>query len=205
MGRGALILVEGLDRAGKTTQTSELVTRLRNEGLNVELIKFPDRTTPIGKLINSYLVDKSFQLSDESAHLLFSANRWELSRGIKEKLHNGTIVVLDRYVYSGVAYTAAKGLDAQWCLNPDIGLPRPDLTIFLNLNDSQSSRGGFGDERYEVTEFQQQVKLQFEKFFNEPNWNTLVVDGKNIKEVAEEVWPLVQEVLSKDLKQVELF
>lgn len=41
MGRGALILVEGLDRAGKTTQTSELVTRLRNEGLNVELIKFP--------------------------------------------------------------------------------------------------------------------------------------------------------------------
>lgn len=156
-------------------------------------------------MINSYLVDKSFQLSDESAHLLFSANRWELSRGIKEKLHNGTIVVLDRYVYSGVAYTAAKGLDAQWCLNPDIGLPRPDLTIFLNLNDSQSSRGGFGDERYEVTEFQQQVKLQFEKFFNEPNWNTLVVDGKNIKEVAEEVWPLVQEVLSKDLKQVELF
>lgn len=120
-------------------------------------------------------------------------------------MHNGTIVVLDRYVYSGVAYTAAKGLDAQWCLNPDIGLPRPDLTIFLNLNDSQSSRGGFGDERYEVTEFQQQVKLQFEKFFNEPNWNTLVVDGKNIKEVAEEVWPLVQEVLSKDLKQVELF
>ncbi|ODV73748.1 bifunctional thymidylate/uridylate kinase [Cyberlindnera jadinii NRRL Y-1542] len=205
MGRGALILVEGLDRAGKTTQTSELVTRLRNEGLNVELIKFPDRTTPIGKLINSYLVDKSFELSDESAHLLFSANRWELSRGIKEKLHNGTIVVLDRYVYSGVAYTAAKGLDAQWCLNPDIGLPRPDLTIFLNLNDSQSSRGGFGDERYEVTEFQQQVKLQFEKFFNEPNWNTLVVDGKNIQDVAEEVWPLVQEVLSKDLKQVELF
>lgn len=100
--------------------------------------------------------------------------------------------MLDRYVYSGVAYTAAKGLDRNWSLSPDIGLPKPDLTIFLNLNDT-SDRSGFGDERYEVKEFQLKVKHQFELFFDEPNWQTVVVDGKTIEQVEEEIWGIVTE------------
>ncbi|CCH43612.1 hypothetical protein BN7_3165 [Wickerhamomyces ciferrii] len=169
MSRGALILIEGLDRAGKTTQTERLVERLKKEGKDVELIKFP-------------------------AHLLFSANRWELANVIKDKLTQGKYIVLDRYVYSGVAYTAAKGLDHQWCLNPDIGLPKPDLTLFLKLNDS-SNREGFGDERYEVKEFQLKVRQQFEKFYNESNWNTIIVDGKNIEQVENEIWNLLEKKL----------
>lgn len=124
--------------------------------------------------------------------MLFSANRWELANSIKSKLREGKTLVLDRYVYSGVAYTAAKGLDRQWSLNPDVGLPKPDLTIFLNLNDS-SDRSGFGDERYEVKEFQLKVKHQFELFFNEPNWETIVVDGKNIEQVESEIWAIINE------------
>lgn len=125
---------------------------------------------------------------------MFSANRWELAEVIKSKLREGKTIVLDRYVYSGVAYTAAKGLDRQWCLDPDVGLPKPDLTVFLNLNDS-SNRAGFGDERYEVQEFQLKVKHQFELFFIEENWNTVVVDGKNIQEVEKEIWTIVEEKL----------
>lgn len=143
------------------------------------------------------MVDKAFQLSDESAHLLFSANRWELADVIKSKLAAGVNIVLDRYVYSGVAYTAAKGLDRQWCLNPDIGLPRPDVTLFLNLLDA-STRKGFGDERYEVSEFQAKVKQQFLQFFNEEEWHTLVVDGKSIDEVHAEIWAIVEKVLKTE-------
>jgi dTMP kinase len=149
-------------------------------------------------------VDKSFQLSDESAHLLFSANRWELAQVINAKLEEGINIVLDRYVYSGVAYTSAKGLDRQWCLNPDLGLPKPDLTVFLNLEDRES-RAGFGEERYEVSDFQKKVELQFRQFFDEENWNTLVVDGKGIAEVESEVWELVQEVLSNELQEIKTF
>ena len=71
----------------------------------------------------------------------------------------------DRYAYSGVAYTSAKGIDFNWCLESDVGLIKPDLVIYIEVEMSTiSSRAGFGGERYEKTEFQTKVKDQFTKF-----------------------------------------
>jgi dTMP kinase len=144
-------------------------------------------------MINKYLTDKTFQLKDQAAHLLFSANRWELVNSIEEDLKNGVTVILDRYVYSGVAYSAAKGLDFDWCLNPDKGLPKPDVTVFLKFKDDgeHTSREGFGDERYEVAEFQAKVRKMFEKFQGNEEWNVLYVDGMKIEEVEEKIWNIV--------------
>ena len=69
--------------------------------------RFPDRTTNIGTIINSYLGCKK-ELEDHVVHLLFSANRWELQKEILETLESGTSVCIDRYAYSGVAFSAAK-------------------------------------------------------------------------------------------------
>ncbi|KAH3661517.1 hypothetical protein OGAPHI_006365 [Ogataea philodendri] len=204
MTRGTLIAIEGLDRTGKTTQTTKLINRLAQDGKDVELIKFPERTTAIGKIINTYLTDKTFQLSDESAHLLFSANRWELSQKIYDLLDQGKTVVLDRYVYSGVAYSSAKGLLFDWCYSPDIGLPRPDVVIFLKFKEEENfEREGFGDERYEVAEFQQKVKIQFEKFSGQDNWKPVFVDGKNIEEVGELVWKCYTDATKQALGPVQ--
>lgn len=74
--RGALIVLEGLDRSGKTSQSSRLLTYLEGRGHSVELWRFPDRSTSVGQMISSYLSNKS-QLDDHTIHLLFSANRWE--------------------------------------------------------------------------------------------------------------------------------
>ena len=71
---------------------------------------FPNRETATGTLIDLYL-RKQIELPDETVHLLFSANRWEASRGIVADLAAGTHLVCDRYAFSGVAYSAAKGLD----------------------------------------------------------------------------------------------
>ena len=194
--RGALIAIEGLDRTGKTTQTERLLAKLKELNIKHKLVKFPKRDTQIGKLINTYLTEKSFQLSDQAAHLLFSANRWEIIDEIKKDLQDGTVVILDRYVYSGVAYSAAKGLDFHWCLNPDVGLPKPDLTVFLKFKQSENaSRTGFGDERYEVAEFQEKVKLLFENFSTNSEWSPLYVDGLSIDQVHEEIWSLLQQYL----------
>ena len=66
----------------------------------------------------------------------------------------GTNFVCDRYAYSGVAYSGAKGLDFQWCLNADRGLLKPDLVIYMDLDmETIKKRAGFGDERYEKVEF----------------------------------------------------
>jgi dTMP kinase len=74
--RGALIVLEGLDRSGKTSQSSRLLTYLEGLGHSAELWRFPDRNTNVGQMISSYLSNKS-QLDDHTIHLLFSANRWE--------------------------------------------------------------------------------------------------------------------------------
>ena len=88
--RGLFIVLEGLDRCGKSTQVDRLVAHLNSNGRQARLQKFPgksfdfatsyakpaDRTTAIGKMIDAYLQSKS-ELDDRAIHLLFSANRWE--------------------------------------------------------------------------------------------------------------------------------
>ena len=74
--RGALLLFEGVDRCGKTTQARKLVDALNASGARALFMRFPDRDTTIGTMINAYLT-KSEELDDRAVHLLFSANRWE--------------------------------------------------------------------------------------------------------------------------------
>jgi thymidylate kinase len=85
------------------------------------------------------------------------------SDALLRALQCGTSLVVDRYAYSGVAYSAAKGLagmDAAWCKAPDAGLPAPDLVVYLELdNAAAAARAGFGGERYEKAEFQDKVGL----------------------------------------------
>ncbi|SMN19364.1 similar to Saccharomyces cerevisiae YJR057W CDC8 Thymidylate and uridylate kinase, functions in de novo biosynthesis of pyrimidine deoxyribonucleotides [Maudiozyma saulgeensis] len=198
--RGKLILIEGLDRTGKSTQCEILRQRL---GESTTLMKFPDRTTAIGQQINNYLIDSSYNLPDQAAHLLFSANRWERNDYIRNKLLDGENIVMDRYVYSGVAYSAAKeitGMDLEWCYSCDRGLVRPDLTLFLVNNESNDNREGFGEERYENNSFQEKVRQQFYKLFekqaslNEDNNDVVIVNvtGCTIEQVSEKIWTIVQ-------------
>lgn len=100
--RGALIVIEGLDRAGKSTQVSRI-----SQSIQAKTIKFPERTTPVGKMIDSYL-GKLSEMDDRSIHLLFSANRWEKVSDILDSLNNGQHVICDRYAFSGIAYSCAK-------------------------------------------------------------------------------------------------
>lgn len=74
--RGALIVLEGLDRCGKTSQSSRLYKYLDEQGYSVESWRFPDRNTGVGQMISSYLANQA-HLDDHAIHLLFSANRWE--------------------------------------------------------------------------------------------------------------------------------
>lgn len=61
-----------------------------------------------------------------------------------------------------MAFSSAKGLDLEWCKNPDRGLLQPDLVLFLDLPiEEAQKRGGFGDERYETLELQTRVRAKF--------------------------------------------
>jgi len=84
---------------------------------------------------------------------------------IHELLAAGITVLCDRYYYSGVVYSAAKqnpSLSLSWARAPEIGLPRPDLVLFLDLDEAQAKeRGGWGGEVYERGEMQRRVRELF--------------------------------------------
>eukprot|EP01031_Cornospumella_fuschlensis_P033427 gene33427-40435_t len=195
--------LHGLDRSGKSTQVS-LLTQYLAERSKVEQIRFPDRTTVIGGLINNYL-QSTQELNDCSIHLLFSANRWESSVALEKKLKEGVNLVCDRYAYSGVAYSSAKGLDLKWCMTCDQGLPAPDCIFFLDIPVQDAvNRGQYGEERYEKADFQAKVRSSFyaiqdlEKtsaYTHTPvRWHVLDA-RKPIAEIQEEIRKIAEETL----------
>jgi len=198
--RGALIVFEGCDRCGKTTQCTKLIERLLAEGKKVELLKFPDRSTTIGQMIDNYL-KQSVELDDHTIHLLFSANRWESFQKMKSLLLSGSTLVVDRYAYSGIAFTAAKGLDMEWCKQPDIGLIKPDQVIYMTVSgDSAAKRGQFGEERYEKLDFQKKVKNVFHQLEDSDYWQ--VVDGNGtIDEVHDEVYRIATKAIDRSTEE----
>jgi dTMP kinase len=168
-------------------------------------------------MINAYL-QQSTELSDETIHLLFSANRWErkyatlyriktcftetraLSAALEQKLLAGTSLVCDRYAYSGVAFSAAKGLGMRWCMAPDEGLVAPDCVIFLDLPVADAAqRGDFGMERYEKREMQEKVRQGFTRLMEGDRVPWHVLDAtKSIAELHEEI----RDIASKTIERV---
>jgi len=205
VGRGALVILEGCDHSGKTTQARKLVETLNKQGVKAKGMSFPDRSTASGALINDYLKGTT-NLDDHCIHLLYSANRWEAVGEMKRLLAEGTTLIVDRYAYSGVAFTAAKpGMSLSWCKQPDVGLPRPDLVLFLDVSVAcVAARGDFGGERYERPEFQKKVLSVYEQL-HEDNWKRVDAD-KSIDEVHSElldvITTLVKQVGSKDIQQL---
>lgn len=195
MKRGALIVFEGGDHSGKTTQCNKLIQALTSKGQHTQLFKFPDRTSSIGQMIDKYLGNK-VDIEDHSVHLLFSANRWEKQPQIMKLLNAGTTLIVDRYAFSGVAFTAAKpGFDIDWCKQPDIGLPKPDLVCYLTLDtEAAAKRGTFGGERYERTDFQKKVMNNFEKL-KDSTWKEINAD-QSIEDLHTEILDLVTKTMA---------
>ena len=160
-----LVVLEGLDGAGKSTQVKRLAEYLRSRFGNLEYIHFPRYDAPVyGELISNFLkgdfgeIDK---VHPQLVALLFAEDRHGAAPAIRQFLADGSVVLLDRYVYSNVAYQCAKmpSLEKaeylrEWILNTEYGrfdLPRPDLNIFLDVPISfvESSLHGNrkGDDR----------------------------------------------------------
>ncbi|XP_008136957.2 thymidylate kinase isoform X1 [Eptesicus fuscus] len=195
--RGALIVLEGVDRAGKSTQSRKLVAALCAAGHRAELLRFPERSTEIGRLLSSYLEKKS-EVEDHSVHLLFSANRWEQVPLIKEKLSQGITLIVDRYAFSGVAFTNAKeNFSLHWCKQPDVGLPKPDLVVFLHLKLAEAvQRGGFGRERYEDGAFQERALQCYYQLMEDRTLNWKMIDAsKSIEDVHKEICALSEDII----------
>ncbi|CAG8488350.1 11070_t:CDS:2 [Dentiscutata heterogama] len=194
--RGALIVFEGCDRAGKSTQTEKLVKYLNEHGLTAVKGKFPARgIEPLGPIINNYL-NNEVELCDRAFHFLLSANLWEQESYLKNTILNGKTLVMDRYAYTGVAYLTAKGLDLNWCKSSYVGLPSPDIVFFMDVPLKETEkRDGFGSERFDTSEIQEKARDVYLSLKG-PEWK--VLDGRqSIDELHEKIANMSLEVIQK--------
>src|SRR5688572_17228627 len=99
---GRLIVIEGTDGSGKTTQTEALLRRLKSEGINAESLRFPQYEKNLfGKLIRESLdgLHGDFiALDPKITSVLYACDRFETMPKIRAWLEEGRVVVLDRYV-----------------------------------------------------------------------------------------------------------
>lgn len=177
-----LVVLEGLDGAGKSTQVKKLRTYLESLSGNLEYIHFPRYDAPVyGGLISSFL--RGDFGNNESVHpqlvaLLFAEDRHGAAPAIRRHLDNGGTVLLDRYVYSNIAYQCAKLKDEanaealrDWIFNTEygeFGLPVPDLNIFLDVpigfveSKLKSQRGGADREYLEGAQDIHEADIEFQ-------------------------------------------
>jgi dTMP kinase len=142
-----LIVLEGLDGAGKSTQVKQLKEYLLQRCGSLEYIHFPRYDAPVyGDLISRFLrgdFGANDQVHPQLVALLFAEDRHGAAPRMRAALEAGKTVLLDRYVYSNIAYQCAKlpaGEQRQqlrdWIFNTEYGifdLPKPDLNLFLDV------------------------------------------------------------------------
>jgi dTMP kinase len=81
-------------------------------------------------------------------------------------------------------------MSLSWCRKPEVGLPRPDLCLFLDISaEDAAKRGGYGTEKYEKKEMQDRVRELFEALMQKPEGEDFVrIDaGKSMEDVAARV------------------
>ncbi len=178
-----LIVLEGLDGAGKSTQVKKLREYLEKVTPSLEYIHFPRYGAPVyGDLISRFL--RGDFGTNETVHpqlvaLLFAEDRHGAGPGIRKALEEGKTVLLDRYVYSNIAYQCAKLHDVNerknlrdWILTTEYGpfnLPRPDINIFLDVpidfvkENLASHREGADRAYLEGTQDIHEASISFQK------------------------------------------
>lgn len=196
MRKGQIIVLEGIDKAGKGTQCKILENDIKKAGFNCKILDFPDYSTPIGKEIRLFL-DGRRSFSREVQHMLLSVNRWEKKEEIEQLLQSETIIIMDRYYQSNIVYGLSNGLDINWLINLDKGLPKENIVIILEIDPQTSyKRVTHNRDLFEKNlEFLSNVKQNYQKLSQIYNWK--IVNGEETEEkIHLKISSLVKEKLN---------
>jgi len=193
--RGRIIAIEGIDQAGKRTQARLLAAKLRRMGTPVSVWNFPDYATPLGKQLRAYLRG-GVRLDLRAVHLLYAANKWEVSGKLMSKIEGGEVVIVNRYTPSNLAYGVAHRLPRDWLLALEAGLPKPDSVVVLDvsprISESRKRRGR--DVHESDLTYLNKVRRAYGSLAKRYGWS--VVDGQGeVETVRKLVWARVTPVL----------
>ncbi|HEU0032528.1 MAG TPA: dTMP kinase [Kofleriaceae bacterium] len=186
-----LIVLEGLDGAGTTTQVARLVEHIRGRGGKAHATREPS-DGPVGRLIREMLVGKhaieNAQISQSTFGLLFAADRLDhLQREVEPQLAAGITVVSDRWYHSSLAYQGT-GADRDWIAILNGRARKPDLTIFLEVRPEVAAQrrvaAGRVQELFEDLRMQEEVAAGYRATIAE-----LTAQGERIETIDGEASP----------------
>jgi dTMP kinase len=189
-----LFVIEGVDGSGKSTQIRLLKDYFLQKGYGCEYLHFPRTEEPFfGELIARFLRGEFGSLKEVNPWLvamLYAGDRKDAADLIADWLRKGSIVLLDRYTFSNIAYQCAKLNELKdqddlmnWILNLEFShfrIPRPDLNIFLDVpfsftekkllssrtGSDRSYLNGTRDIHEESLAFQKKVRKMYLKVAN---------------------------------------
>lgn len=152
---GKLIIIEGGDGSGKATQTQKLWQRLSDEGVQVKKVEFPNYSSPSSELVKMYLggefgTDPN-AVNPYAASTFYAVDRYASFKTLWGDFYDqGGIILSDRYTTSNMIHQAVKIKDGaawenyiEWLKDFEyrlMGLPEPDLVIYLNMPPDYSIR-----------------------------------------------------------------
>jgi dTMP kinase len=186
-----LIVLEGLDGAGTTTQAKRLVEHLKAKGGKAHLTREPS-DGPIGQLIRQMLTGHHAipeqSIAQSTFGLLFAADRLDhAQREVDVHLADGATVVSDRWYHSSLAYQGT-GADRDWISMLNARARKPDLTIFLQVRPEIAAKrradAGRVQELFEDMRMQEEVAAGYKATISE-----LMAQGERIETVDGEASP----------------
>lgn len=142
-----LVVIEGLDGSGKSTQTEILKSELESAGIKLKQIKLPDYENPSSSLVRMYLAG-DFGTKPEDVNAYAASSFYAVDRFAnytvkwKEDYENGTLILADRYTTSNASHQMTKLKKDEWdhylsWLSDfeyvKIGIPKPSLVVFLDM------------------------------------------------------------------------
>lgn len=151
--KGKLIIIEGLDGSGKSTQIEILRKRAQQAGKQVRQVKFPNYAEDSSALVRAYLAGELGSLHEINAYaasVLYSVDRYAtFRRHMKEDYDNGCIFLLDRYTTANMYHQTTKLPKEEWDSFLDwledleydkMGLPKPDLVLYLDMKPQTAKK-----------------------------------------------------------------
>lgn len=190
-GGGILVVLEGIDGAGTTTQAQRLARALAERGVAAHLTREPS-DGPVGRLLREILAGRHAPTDQTTHALLFAADRADhIQREVDPALAAGRVVVSDRWYHSSLAYQG-EGEERAWIAELNRRARPPDLTIFLRVAAEVAAERRTAsrrpDELFDALPLQRQIALGYREIMQElaGSERIEIVDGEQpVDRVAE--------------------
>jgi len=192
---GVLVNLEGIDGCGKSTQSKLLLEKLEGEGEKVIILKEPTKR-PHGQKLWDVLHGKRKATNEEILELFVLDRIQHVEEKIQPALDDGTMILMDRYYYSSMAYQVAGGIDVEEIREKHVFAPKPDVVLIFDLLVSvalERVKGHSDADEFEKEEHLEKVREAYLDLENDPLVRIVDATGTP-EEIFGNVWKLVSEV-----------